>query len=147
MNSFARKNAEARIPIHDVRTLLKAVWEFAIVSSVGLTIDFGVFFLLISLGLTPAIANLVSATAAVTFVYFTSAARVFSYRGRFLLPLFAGYLVYQVLAVSLASLAIGHFVSLQWSPGVAKLLILPVSFSANFLFMWLLTRRRPPSDK
>lgn len=115
---------------------------FGAVSGVGLALDVGLFLILIRAGLAPTIANLISATSAVTFVYFASVYRVFSYEGQFLLPLFGAYLGYQAAAVTAASLAVGYL-SRQWMPPpLAKLAILPLTFSANFLFMAFLTRRR-----
>ena len=117
---------------------------FATVSGAGLAIDFLLFLALLATGSTPGQANLLSGTAAVTFVYFASARRIFSYRGRFLLGLFGAYLVYQAAGVSLASWAVAALAALL-PPLLAKLLILPVTFPANYLFMSLLTARRETS--
>ncbi len=113
--------------------------KFAIVSGVGLGLDFVIFIALVSASAEPFWANLVSGGAAVTFVYFASVRRIFSYAGRFLLPLFALYMLYQCLGVTTASWAVAAIAE-HASPLVAKLLILPVTFSANYLFMSYLTR-------
>lgn len=118
------------------------VIRFAAASGIGLLLDLGLFLLLVLTKLTPTQANLVSATAAVTFVYFATVHRVFSYRGRFLVPLFLVYLAYQAAAVTAASVAVGYLARYWFLPAIAKLVILPVTFSANFLFMSFLTRRR-----
>ena len=125
-----------------LRRVAYMVIGFAAASGIGLLIDLALFLVLIQAKLTPTFANLLSATAAVTLVYFATVHRVFSYRGRFLLPLFVGYLAYQAAAVTAASLAVGWLARYWMPPALAKLAILPVTFSANFLFMSLLTRRR-----
>lgn len=118
------------------------MFAFGAISGIGLALDFGIFTLLVYAGLPSGWANAISATCAVTFVYFASVSRVFSYHGRFLLPLFMAYLGYQVVAVAAASFAVGYLAQVMPSPLLAKLAILPVTFSANFLFMYALTRRR-----
>lgn len=120
---------------------LHRVWKFAVVSGTGLGLDFAVFLALIWLGVSPFTANGVSGTCAVTFVYFASVRRIFSYGGRFLFGLFLAYLTYQAIGVTAASLAVAFLSANSVSPPVSKLLILPVTFSANYLFMSLLTRR------
>jgi hypothetical protein len=126
-----------------IRTLVAKVVGFALVSGVGLALDFAIFLLLVFAGLRPGIANLVSATAAVTFVYFVSTKQVFGYQGRFLFQLFVVYLVYQALAVAIASWAVVWILT-EWTlaPASAKLLILPATFAANCLFMHWLTANR-----
>lgn len=115
---------------------------FAAASGAGLAIDFLLFLMLVAGGTTAGYANLLSGTAAVSFVYFTSVRRIFSYRGRFLLGLFAAYLAYQAAGVSLASWAVASLAASQVPPLLAKLMILPVTFPANYGFMSLLTARR-----
>jgi putative flippase GtrA len=115
---------------------------FAAASGAGLAIDFLLFLAFIVGGTTPGYANLASGTAAVSFVYFASVRRIFSYRGGFLLGLFAAYLAYQAAGVSLASWAVAALAALQVPPLLAKLMILPITFPANYVFMSLLTARR-----
>jgi putative flippase GtrA len=122
--------------------LLTRLLRFALVSGTGLAIDVGLFLVLVHLGLRAGYANLISATVAVTFVYFVSTRNIFNYAGRFLLPLFLLYLGYQVVAVSAASWAVDLIVALGILPVLAKALILPITFSANYLFLDYLTRTR-----
>lgn len=117
------------------------VAKFALVSGIGLGLDFAVFLLGVHAGASPFAANAVSGTCAVTFVYFASVRRIFAYRDRFLLGLFVAYLAYQACGVTAASLAVAWLSEHHTSPGVAKIVILPVTFTANYLFMSLLTRR------
>ena len=65
----------------DIGNLARKVVGFAILSAAGLAIDMGVFWVLVTLGLRAGFANLISASPAVTFVYFSSAKSIFSYHG------------------------------------------------------------------
>lgn len=125
------------------QTWLTRVVGFALVSGAGLAIDFGLFLAMVELfGVRAGPANFVSAAVAVSFVYFVSVRRLFAYEGRFLLSLFALYLVYQFLAVTAASWAVDWLVAdVHVLPALAKIIILPVTFTANFLFMSFITRR------
>lgn len=122
--------------------LIHRVFRFALVSGAGLGLDMSLFAGLVALGLRAGFANVVSAGAAVAFVYFTSTRRVFAYRGQFLLQLFVVYVGYQVVAVSLASWAVDALVRFGTRPLLAKVMILPATFSANYLFMSFLTKPR-----
>jgi hypothetical protein len=126
-----------------------ALWQlatrvagFSILSAVGLTIDIAIFSLLVHFGLRPGYANLISAGLAVTFVYFSSAKKVFQYHGRFLVLLFLIYVLYQVVAVLAASFAVDRLAIAGFRPIIAKLLILPVTFTANYFSMSFLLRAR-----
>lgn len=115
---------------------------FAAASGTALAIDFLLFLAFLAGGTTAGYANLLSGTAAVSFVYFASVRRIFAYRGRFLLGLFVAYLAYQSAGVGLASWAVASLAAAQVPPLLAKLMILPVTFPANYAFMSLLTARR-----
>jgi putative flippase GtrA len=123
-----------------LRANLRRVLAFAVVSGSGLAIDTAIFFVLITLGWPSGAANICSAGVAVTFVYFTSVYRIFNYAGRFLLPLFVVYVVYHVMAVLTASAAIEFLARSGLHPLLAKLLILPITFAANYIAMRLITR-------
>lgn len=125
-----------------LRALAGSILGFAVVSGLGLLIDLGLFLGLTRWGLEPGPANLASASAAVTFVYFVATRRVFDYAGRFLVPLFLVYLAYHGLAIALASAAVVLLAG-PFGPLAAKLLVLPATFSANYVFMSFLTRSRP----
>jgi putative flippase GtrA len=116
--------------------------SFGLVSGVGLALDFVVFTIGLNLALSVFAANLAGATCAVAFVYFASVRRVFDYEGRFLLELLAVYIAYQTCGVTLASIGVNLLVKLHVPAIAAKVAILPVTFSANYLFMSFLTRRK-----
>jgi putative flippase GtrA len=123
---------------------LTRILKFAGVSGAGLCLDYAVYSLLCDGGVGAGWANLVSASLGVTFVFIVSARRIFAGSDRFLLGLFALYAGYQVLAVSAASWLVGeatHLLDGRYLIG--KTLVLPLSFTANYLFMsWLFGARR-----
>jgi putative flippase GtrA len=120
--------------------VIAKVLGFAQVSGVGLGLDVGLFLLLVRAGWPPGYANFLSASMAVTFVYFVSTKRVFEYQGRFLMPLFLVYCAYQVLAVAGASWAVDRIAAFGIMPIISKGLVLPFTFSANYLFLDFLVR-------
>jgi hypothetical protein len=124
----------------DVGRILK----FAGVSGAGLCLDYAVYSLLCASGVAAGWANLASASLGVTFVFAVSARRIFASSERFLLGLFAVYSLYQLAAVSAASWLVGeatHVLDGRFLLG--KTLVLPLSFTANYLFMsWLFGARR-----
>jgi putative flippase GtrA len=122
---------------------LRRVVKFAGVSGAGLCLDYAVYALLCSAGLDAGVANLVSAACGVTFVFVVSARHIFESGGGFMLRLFAVYAVYQVIAIAIASGAVHEATALfggQYLLG--KTVVLPFSFTANYLFMsWLFAAR------
>ncbi|HEY0941151.1 MAG TPA: GtrA family protein [Steroidobacter sp.] len=124
------------------RRRVLSVLRFAVVSGTGLAIDVVLFFGLVQASMRAGFANLISAALAVTFVYFVSARRIFAYEGRFLLPLFCIYLGYQAAAVALASWAVDSIVAHGAAPILAKGLVLPVTFTANYLCMAFITAKK-----
>lgn len=122
-------------------TSLATLARFGLVSLIGWGGDFALFAALTAAGFDPLPANLVSAGAAVTFVYFASVRRIFRYRGDFLYAKWIAYLAYQGVAVLIASAAIATLAAASGhAPILAKLAITPFTFVANYLFMKLLTR-------
>jgi putative flippase GtrA len=119
------------------------VVPFAFVSGTGLAIDYAIYTALNNLGWEPTPANLVSATAAVSFVFAASARRIFQSQHRFLVGPFLLYLGYQVIAVGAASWAVGVMTDLlDGRYLLGKTLVVPFSFVSNYLFMsWLFSKR------
>ncbi len=114
--------------------------RFGFVSGIGWLIDFCLFVLVGWLGVPVWAANMVGATVAVLFVFFASVRHVFEYDGGYLLGKLIAYIVYQVIAIIAASLFIDtltHWFGL--APVLAKVLVTPLTFYANFQFMSLLT--------
>ena len=123
---------------------LGRIVKFAGVSGAGLCLDYAIYTALCASGLDAGGANLVSAGTGVTFVFAVSARRIFEASDRFLLGLFAVYAAYQLAAGSAASWAVHettHLLDGRYLLG--KALVLPLSFSANYVFMsWLFSARR-----
>jgi GtrA-like protein len=127
------------VPAVDIRQILK----FAGASGAGLCLDYAIYTVLCAGGVPAGWANLVSAGVGVSFVFTVSARRIFAPADRFLLGLFAAYAACQLVAVSTASWAVGeatHVLGGLYLLG--KTLVLPLSFTANYLFMsWLFSAR------
>jgi putative flippase GtrA len=119
--------------------------RFALISGLGWLIDFSVFSLLCQ-HWPVYMANLMGASLAVLFVFFASLRPVFLYAGQQTSRKLLQYIVYQVVAIWLASLLIdalsvtlgGMFGQASWLPLSAKVIVTPLTFVANFMFMrWL----------
>jgi len=124
----------------EVRRHGARIFRFGIVSGIGLGLDLLTFALLIQADLSPFHANAVSSVAGVSFVYFASVRRIFSYDGRFHVPMFAGYLLYHMCGIAAGSWLVAWLTASGLIPFAAKLCILPLTFGANYLFMgWLTT--------
>lgn len=128
---------------------------FILISGIGWLLDFGVYGYLTGVaGWKVAYANFLSAVPAVTFVFVMSTRHIFA-KGRRRLSLYQKYilyLLYQILLVASVSWlaqelynAMIRF-SCLWSdlfcdylPIVVKLIITPLTVSANFFVMKVLT--------
>ncbi|MBJ7472250.1 MAG: GtrA family protein, partial [Solirubrobacteraceae bacterium] len=119
--------------------------RFAGVSGTGLALDYAIYTGLHLAGFPVTIANLISASCAVTFVYLASLRHVFHTRPTHRARPFTAYIAYQAIAVPAASIAVGLVEAVVAGQFIlAKTLVVPFSFGANFLFMrWLLS---PPTD-
>ncbi|MFZ2586704.1 MAG: GtrA family protein [Alphaproteobacteria bacterium] len=110
---------------------------YTLISGLGFVLDCTLFALL-HLGLhTSALpANLASAAAAVTLVYFLSAHRVFNYQGQLLWPKFGAYVAYQTTVILLFSWIIATLALWLSTPALAiKLAVVPVQFLMNYLIL------------
>jgi putative flippase GtrA len=116
--------------------------RFGLVSGIGLALDIVLFLTLVHAGIGAFEANILSSAAGLTFVYCASVRRIFRYDGRFIVPLFAAYVIYHVCGTLLVSSVISGLVHLGVAPGIPKIGILPATFTANYMFMSWLTARR-----
>ena len=121
--------------------------RFAAVSGIGWLLDFCIFAALVHQGSAPGFANAVGASAAVVWVFFSSVRRIFRYRGKSVRSRFLLCVLYQGLMIAVASLAVSSIVRQVGGHALlAKALVTPLTFLANFLFMgWLTTRQESPS--
>lgn len=112
--------------------------KFGVISGLGWLIDFSIFVTLGAVGVIPGIANGIAATVAVTFVYFSSLRPIFKYEGHYLVRKLVAYWFYQLFAVTLASLAVNVLATSGVYPVMAKIIVTPFTFLANYIFMrWL----------
>ena len=116
------------------------IFRFLMVSGIGWLIDFSLFFLLITVGLSPLLANAIGATVAVTFVFFRSAKVIFLYDGKYIFAKLLLYFCYQTFSIFLASCAVqGLTTWFGLYPVMAKCLVTPLTFYFNFQFMSFIT--------
>lgn len=141
MHRPAVRDTFAHRLVGELRGHLGRVFRFGIVSAIGLGLDMLTFLGLVGIGFAPFQANMVSSIAGVTFVYFASVRRIFSYEGRFHLTMFCAYLTYQACGIAAGSGLVGLLAASGLLPVFAKMAILPITFSANYLFMGWLTSR------
>lgn len=121
---------------------LHQLMHFLLGSGLGLTVDLLVFATGIHLGAPPWLANLVSSGCAVVVVYlFVTKYAFASERSRTSFVLFVGWYVVSI-AVFSTLIDLLH-VYTGWAPFLCKLLSLPPSFAANFVFSRVLFRSRP----
>jgi putative flippase GtrA len=118
--------------------------KFAGASGLGLLLDYAVYTVLCEAGLAAGVANLISASVGVTFVFLVSAHRIFDSSDHFLLRLFVIYAVYQVVAIVAASWLVDTMTGVfDGRYLLGKTVVLPLTFGANYLFTsWLFTARR-----
>lgn len=130
---------------------------FVLVSGIGWLIDFGGYSYLTGMaGWDVCYANFLSAVPAVTFVFFMSTRHIFNQGNRqlSLYKKYILYLLYQILLVaSVSLLAQGLYETmLGWEclrkgsfydllPIIVKVIITPITVSANFFMMKVLTER------
>lgn len=117
---------------------------FSSISGVGWLIDMALFATLITLGMAPPVANLMSAGVAVSMVFCFSTYSVFVSDGGWMGGKFLAYITYQVCAVCIASLLIKVLLTyfMLWSVA-AKIIVTPLTCYANFLFMSTVIEGRP----
>ena len=119
------------------------ILKFAVVSGSGWLIDFSIFTFLNFIGFPVWLANFLGATTAVIFVFLVSVRNVFRYGGDYILYKLIKYVIYQFVAISVASILI-DFIAMQFNtpPLIAKIIVTPLTFYANFLFMGYITLGR-----
>src|SRR5207253_5792511 len=129
----------------DIRWHVRRALRFGLVSGAGLAIDLTLFLALVRAGVGPFAANILSSATALTFVYCVSVRRIFHYDGRFIVPLFAAYVLYHVCGTLAVSAVVSALVHACVAAGLAQVGILPAAFIANYLVMSWLTGNRERS--
>lgn len=136
------------------------VHRFAILSGLGWLIDFTTFNILAWFGVSLFLANLLGASMGVSWVFVTARATIFRSRTVPLRRAVTGYLVWNAVAIMVASFAvatIGHVlaqVADAWVPSVAgiatrplaapaaKIVVTPLTMYCNYVAMGLIVERR-----
>lgn len=142
MASLPEMRASEMFSIASLKWHAQRAVRFALVSGMGLVLDLALFLLLVRSGVHPFVANMVSSGAGLSFVYWSSVRRIFRYHGRFIVPLFAAYVSYHTCGTLVVSELISLLIHAGVPPALAKVGVLPLTFSANYLFMSWMTRRR-----
>ena len=96
-----------------MKKILKQAIHFFIYSGIGWLIDMVIFTILSRFFLPTFAANIISATCAATYVYFTSAKRLFVNKGKIDTKYkYFIYVIYQIVVILIASYAIAGIASL-----------------------------------
>ncbi|MGY1746347.1 GtrA family protein [Blastococcus sp. SYSU D00695] len=116
--------------------------RFLLGSGLGLLVDLGVFAVAVRLGAPPWASNVVSAGCAVVVVYLFVTRYAFS--GGRSRASFAAFVAWYAVSIAVFSTGIELLHEhTGWAPFLCKLVSLPPSFAANFLFSRLLLHRSP----
>ena len=122
--------------------VVRRLLSFAAGSSAGLAIDLGGFFTLVTLGVPPWLANVVSSSAAVTAVYLLVTRYAFGARRR--VRTYVVFVAWYAFVIVVSSTAIQLLAaSTAVDPFLWKLASIPCTFAANFCFSLVLFRARP----
>ncbi len=131
--------------VNDLINKAKSIklFGFTIFSGFGFVIDFGIFSILIYLNISVFVSNIAAGFFAVSFVYFSSAKHIFINHNKFFLAKFIIYIIFNIFRVYVLSLLVVFLTgSLELAPIFPKILVLPASLYANFLFMnFLMTNK------
>ncbi|WP_158544517.1 GtrA family protein [Blastococcus sp. TBT05-19] len=136
---------------HRLVALVREVLRFLVGTCLGLTVDLGVFEAAVRLGAAPGVANVLSSGCAVVVMYLVVTRYVFrADRSPSSFAVFVGYYAVSIATFSIV-IQILHETT-GWLPFICKLVSLPLSFAANFVFSKVIFRRsgRPsesPSDR
>lgn len=124
---------------------------FVFISGIGWLIDLFLYtFLVRNLQIPVAYANIISATTAVTFVYFVATKKIFINRGIRVAIKYFFYILYQVVSIIFYSILISLIAYKLESFNMdfqikefllSKILVTPLNLLTNFLFMkWLIEK-------
>ena len=120
-------------------TVVRRLLSFAAGSSVGLVIDLGGFFLLVSAGVTPWVANCISSSSAVTAVYLLVTRYAFSAVRR--VRTYVAFVAWYAFVIAVSSTSIQLLTAATGiDPFLLKLASIPITFAANFCFSLVLFR-------
>ena len=128
-----------------MKKLFKQAIHFFIYSGIGWLMDMVIFSILNYIGIPTFISNIISSTCAATYVYFTSAKRLFVNEGKVSIKIkYFIYVFYQIIIILVASYAISGISHLLYSyvnidlvkdynKIIAKIIFTPVTMITNFV--------------
>jgi putative flippase GtrA len=115
--------------------------RFGIVSLIGLVIDVAGFLLFVQSSIDYFYASLLSSLIAVSFVFLVSGYWIFR-RNKFSIQKYIFWVFYQVLNIIFFSWAIEFLCLSGYSPVIAKVSVVPASFTLNFFIMRLIAQKK-----
>ena len=134
-----------------IKNIIKQAFHFFIVSGIGWLIDM-LIYTIISHYLPVFMANIISSTVSVTYVYIVSTKKIFANAGIDIKIKYLIYIIYQIIMITTFSFVISglakflgqvvksNFV-LKYSKICAKILVTPITMVLNFLFMKFLIEK------
>ncbi|WP_166509536.1 GtrA family protein [Blastococcus sp. TF02-8] len=126
---------------HDLPALVRQFLRFLLGSCLGLAVDLALFETGVRLGLTPGLANVASSACAVVVVFLF--VTKYAFRAERTTTSFFLFVCWYALSIAFFSVFIQVLHdSSGWAPFVCKLVSLPLSFGANFVFSRFLFRPR-----
>ncbi|MGY1662210.1 GtrA family protein [Geodermatophilus sp. SYSU D00705] len=121
-------------------SLVREALRFLLGTCIGLTVDLSVFEAGVRLGAPPGVANVVSSGCAVVVMYAIVTRYVFrSGRSGASFAAFVAWYAFSIAAFSVL-IEVLHGTT-GWAPFLCKLVSLPLSFAANFVFSKVIFRR------
>lgn len=140
-----------------IKRIFKQFIRFIGISGMGFLIDFSVYcFLTGIIGFHIALANIISSTPAITYVFILSTKKVFAVTGNNRMRVgykYIIYLLYQILLVCLVSMLaqklcdvynnfeVNNNIRIPYVKLIIKCLITPITMTCNFIFMKILSEK------
>lgn len=120
-------------------TKFRTIGHYAILAGLCWLLDLCIFLLLVHFTPMPVFwSNIISSIIAATTAYFLISQRIFKTSGGFRWYKWGIYVVFTLVMMFVWSGIIAALVAMGLWPVLAKIVVLPLSFYSNFLFMgWL----------
>jgi hypothetical protein len=117
---------------NQINPLNRDLLGFFLIATIGASLDFGVFFLLAQSGADALVANLISASIAIFLVYNLSIK--FLYKKNYIRSELIKFFCWYVFSIVIFSLLIKFLIDFnEVNNSVAKIIVMPLSFAANFI--------------
>lgn len=115
-------------------------FKYFYVSLIGLSLDMIIYYILLYIfNITVFSANLTSSFFAISFVYVMSTKKIFDKKGT--VGSYLIFIVYHVISINIYSYLVFYIhYNYEFTPLISKVLIVPISFITNFIFMTFLIK-------